>query len=132
MGSGTGSDTPRNGGVPVTDGDRFIAELIKRAAWVVVAAGLGAGGGVGYIKTQPDARADPWTGTQGRALTERVRELEHSQALDDDHRVASVGGYVRIREVETRCAECMVLIHALESRVRALEQTRDFYHGGGK
>jgi len=53
--------------------------LENRFAMILVASALGAGGGLGLIKSNPDVRADPFTGTMGREMEQRV--MSHC----DDH-----------------------------------------------
>ena len=66
------------------DGDdgwvgRIHNALANRLAMIFVAAVLGAGGGLGLVKSNPEVRADPFTGTMGQQLEQRV--MKHC----DDH-----------------------------------------------
>ena len=53
--------------------------LENRFAMILIASALGAGGGLGLVKSNPEVRADPFTGTMGRELEQRV--MKHC----DDH-----------------------------------------------
>ena len=93
--------------------DRISNALENKLAMLLVSAALASAGTLGYVKTEPNTRADPFTGKQGaehRAmivqLQKQVRELELSQVLDDAHRVSAVEGYARIRRLEERCNQC--------------------------
>ena len=75
---------PRRDSAGGTDGDggwvgRINNALANRLAMIFVAAVLGAGGGLGLVKTNPDVRADKFTGSMGDALEQRV--VKHC----DDH-----------------------------------------------
>ena len=75
---------PRRGTAGGDDGDggwvgRIHNALANRLAMIFVAAVLGAGGGLGLVKTNPDVRADKFTGSMGDALEQRV--MKHC----DDH-----------------------------------------------
>jgi len=53
--------------------------LENRFAMILVASALGAGGGLGLVKSSPEVRADPFTGAMGQQLEQRV--MKHC----DDH-----------------------------------------------
>lgn len=124
-----GPDTAGRDDRPVSITDRLSGALASRLVMLITASALGMGGGVGWVKTQTEARADPFTGSQGRALEERIRTLEQAQSLDDQHRIDSKGGYERIRGVESQCTDCQARVLSLEGRLQSLEQARNFYHG---
>lgn len=46
---------------------------------MLLAAGLGVGGNLAIVGTQPASRADPFTGTQAKALEQRIDRLERLQ-----------------------------------------------------
>jgi hypothetical protein len=86
----------------------------------------------GLVQTKPEAvlpvdrlqqvaRPDPFTGTEGRELERRIRELERVQAIDDQHRLDAATGYTRIRELERRCQENNSRITAVEAWLNRLE-----------
>jgi len=86
----------------------------------------------GLVQTQPEAvlpvdrwqqvaRPDPFTGTEGRELEQRIRELERLQAIDDQHRLDAATGYTRIRELERRCQENNSRITAVEAWLNRLD-----------
>jgi len=99
---------------------RLNTALENRIAMLFVAAVLGAGGGVGYIKTNPDARSDPFTGTMGKELARRIEKLEHDQILDNDHRRSAVDGYGRMRILEANCTRNQAKIESLKQRIEWL------------
>ena len=75
---------PRRDSAGGTDGDggwvgRINNALANRFAMILVAAVLGAGGGLGLVKTNPEVRAQPFTSTMGEQLEQRV--MKHC----DDH-----------------------------------------------
>jgi len=94
---------------------RLNTALENRIAMLFVAAVLGAGGGVGFIKANPEARSDPFTGTMGNALEERIERLEHSQILDDDNRRSAIERAARIRVLESNCTRNQAKIAAFGS-----------------
>jgi len=105
------------------------AALENRIVLLFSAAALGIGGNLAIVSNNPDARADPWTGTQGRATLERVQTLEkdmhrvqQQQALDNQHRIDAVQGYSRIRALESNCIRN-------ESRIDDLERRLDKLNG---
>ena len=51
---------------------RLNTALENRIAMLFIASVLGAGGGIGFIKSNPDARADKFTGDMGRALHDEL------------------------------------------------------------
>jgi hypothetical protein len=92
---------------------RLSNALENKLAMLLVSAALASAGTLGFVKTDPTTRADPFTGTQGaehRAmiveLQKQVRDLELSQVLDDAHRATAIEGYARIRKLEERCNAC--------------------------
>jgi len=91
--------------------------LENRIAMLFVASVLGAGGSITLIKANPDVRGDPFTGTQGKVLAERIERLEHSQILDDEHRKAALERWVRIRALENQCVRNEARIDNLEQRL---------------
>ena len=75
---------PRRSPAGSDDGDggwvgRINNALANRFAMILVAAVLGAGGGLGLVKTNPEVRAQPFTSTMGEQLEQRV--MKHC----DDH-----------------------------------------------
>ena len=93
--------------------------LENKLTLLFMAAVLGVGGNLAIVQTQPDViRPDPFTGTQGKVLEDRIIALENllndiennqqkiliSQAMDDQHRRDAVDGYARIRAIERQCA----------------------------
>lgn len=98
------------------------AALENRVVLVMLAASLGVGGNLAIVKGQPDTvRPDPFTGTEGRELSNRIARLERLQALDDQHRSDATGGYARIRSLESRCTLNDERIHRLQKDVDQLE-----------
>jgi hypothetical protein len=110
---------PLNGNGGTNGGIRPIAAALEnRVVLLITAALLGVGGNLAIVTTQPDVRADPFTGTMGRALEQRIaaleeetaedrkflRHLEVMQAMDDQHRKDAVDGYARIRVIERQCS----------------------------
>ena len=99
---------------------RSLADALEnRIVLLFGAAVLGVGGNFALIQSQPDViRPDPFTGTMGKALENRIialenaiNDIEHlqqnmqiSQAMDDQHRRDAVDGYARIRVIERQCA----------------------------
>jgi len=101
---------------------RLNTALENRIAMLFVASVLGAGGGIGFIKANPDARSDPFTGTMGRALAERIDRLEHSQILDDDNRRSAIERAARMRVLESNCTRNQAKIESLEQRLEWLKR----------
>lgn len=97
---------------------RIADALENRLIMLVVAGVIGTSGGVALVKTDPAARADPYTGAMGRTLERRVRKLEQSQALDDVHRESSPSGYARIRKLEQAFTECRTRLYSIEQQLK--------------
>jgi len=110
----TGGDGERGGPL------RSLGDALENRIVILFgAAVLGVGGNFALIQSQPDVvRPDPFTGTMGKALENRIialenltAELDHAhhdlqvrQAMDDQHRKDAVDGYARIRAIERQCA----------------------------
>jgi hypothetical protein len=99
--------------------------LENKLTLLLTAVFLGVGGNLAIVGNAPDARADPWTGTQGRATLARVEQLEHSQALDDQHRLDAAGGYARIRTLERQCIRNESRIEAIQEQLRKINGYRE-------
>lgn len=102
----TGRNQP-SGNVGVLRGVGILVQRIidsPFAAWLLAAL-IGGGTATGVQLVTPDARNDPFTGSQGRDLARRLHSLEIRQSKDDDHRIQSQGGYERIRSIEREHAE---------------------------
>lgn len=76
---------------------------LREVILVLMAGSLGVGGNLAIVGTNPNARADPFTGAMGREMGSRITKLERGQALDDQHRIDAVSGYARMRSIEQRC-----------------------------
>lgn len=107
------------------NGDMAIARTFKRLTgrdlWVVLLAGALAGGSGGTLFGRPD----PFTGAQGKELERRINELEHSQALDDEHRKDAANGYQRIRECEQDIARLNAQVDQCRENMRAVRGELD-------
>jgi len=114
-GSGSANSNGQRNGPIRSLGDA----LENRIVILFGAAVLGVGGNFALIQSQPEVvRPDPFTGTMGEALENRIIALENltaeldsdyhdmqvRQAMDDQHRKDAVDGYARIRIIERQCA----------------------------
>jgi len=93
----TGSNGRSGGGL-----NNLASALENRIVLLFSAAALGVGGNLAIVGTQPQTRADPFTGSEGRELEQMIYQLQQKQALDDQHRISAVDGYARIRTLENQ------------------------------
>lgn len=100
--------------------------LENRIVLLFTAAALGIGGNLAIVKTQPDSRADPFTGADGKELEQMIHKLQQSQALDDQHRQSAVDGYARIRVLES---QAIVNAQGLERARDEIKQIREDVRG---
>lgn len=116
------------------DGDLDTSEAFSRLTrnpWFVIAVALLGGGTGGSFLGRPD----PFTGTEGQALEERIEILERAQGLDDSHRQDAAEKYSRIRSIERDCAICQSRHAQLDRRLDRLEdvlQASGYWSGRDK
>jgi hypothetical protein len=113
-----GSDSANGNGRSFGGLGPLAGALENRIVLLFSAALLGIGGNLAIVTTQPDVRADPFTGAMGKSLENRIIALENEvaeddkllrrfevmQAMDDQHRKDAVDGYARIRAIERQCS----------------------------
>jgi len=97
-----GSDSVNGNGRSGGGLGNLASALENRIVLLFSAAALGVGGNLAIVGTQPQTRADPFTGSEGRQLEQMIHQLQQSQALDDQHRRSAVDGYARIRTLENQ------------------------------
>lgn len=112
MGPVDDRDHNRNNGIL----SRIADALENRLVLLFVAAILGTSGGIALNKTNSNIRADPFTGTRGAALEERVRALETGNALNRLHREESKQWKLRIRKLERFCDKCKFKLEQIENK----------------